>query len=198
MIHAQIDASEFKALATAMRTAPMRMAGPLQVFLGRITSIWQRAWATLLGKKPFPHYQGQAANSIQRGQAVNFTGHRVQFQGRAYSPLIHVAVLEKGRRRGARFPPVDAITRWVWLRQARGDIRITVPPGQGPASARKLRAVRSVGFLISRAIHRRGLKGKRFARKAARQTHKRVRRELRVLSGSIARIFVRGPGQGLP
>lgn len=64
---------------------------------------------------------------------------------RVYSPLAYAAVMEAGRRPGAKMPPPDALRGWMRRH------------GMGPAGA----------WALARSIARRGIKG-RFFMKAAR------------------------------
>lgn len=67
-------------------------------------------------------------------------------QARIYSPLVYAAVMEAGRRPGARMPPPAALAGW-----ARRHGRDTSPGGL---------------FVLARAIGRRGIAGRFFFRAA--------------------------------
>jgi len=65
-----------------------------------------------------------------------------------YNTAPHAAYVEEGRRPGARMPPPDVIAKWskrVKIRLGRGKARISRE---------------TMGFLIARAIAKRGIKGK--------------------------------------
>jgi hypothetical protein len=76
--------------------------------------------------------------------------------------LVYAAVIELGRRAGARMPPSDAIARWA----------------QRKLSLSELEA-RSVGFVIARAIARRGLPPRYVLTNALPELVEVVREELR-------------------
>lgn len=67
------------------------------------------------------------------------------------------AVMEFGRRPGAKMPPVDALVRWVHLK---------IRPGE--------EYERGVAFAIACKIGREGIKGKRFMRKGFEKAKERV------------------------
>jgi hypothetical protein len=88
-----------------------------------------------------PVHMGFFRNSITI--RVDETGN--QLTGSIYStdPGVKVAVIEEGRRAGAKFPPQDVIMRWVQL-------------VIGPAPA----MLKSVTYLVRRKIARAGIKGR--------------------------------------
>ncbi len=85
------------------------------------------------------------------GVARHSVGHRIERGGSVQrgvhiraelgSPARHVGVLERGRRRGARRPPADALELWV-----RRKLGIT-----------DRKEARGVAFVIARAIGKRGM-----------------------------------------
>jgi len=69
-----------------------------------------------------------------------------------YNPLPYAAVIEHGRRPGARMPPTDVIQRWVVAK------RIAKP-----------KEARSVAFLIARKIAKDGIPAKKVLERAVKQ-----------------------------
>lgn len=121
--------------------------------------------------------------AVQRNAPVNMGTYRAgisntvqllgeQVKGSVFSgdDPIKVAVIEEGRRPG-RFAPVDVITRWVQL---------VIRPA--------LNMLRSVSFLVNRAIATRGIPGKHVFQKAFEQTQGEVNQILSVdLPEALAR-----------
>ena len=82
---------------------------------------------------------------------------------------IKVAVIETGRAPG-RFAPVDVITRWVQL--------VIRPPAN---------LLRSVSFLVNRAIARRGIRGRFVFQRSFEETEPQIQQLLGVdLPASLA------------
>lgn len=101
-------------------------------------------------------YRSSIANQVQAQGAL-------EIKGSVFSQddPIKVNVIEEGRRAGARFPPVDVITRWVQLKLR--------PP------ANKLR---QVAFLVGRKIAQQGIPGKHVFQKSFTETQPEVQRIL--------------------
>ena len=75
-------------------------------------------------------------------------------KGHVYSELPYAEVMEDGRRPG-KFPPRDAIEPWV-AEKVMGGALGRAPKGTPEAQ------VRSLTFLISRSIARKGIEGRKF------------------------------------
>jgi len=85
----------------------------------------------------------------------------------AYSSAPHAAIIEEGRRPGARMPPVAVIAAWVRRKR--------LVEGSGAARAR---GERQAAFLIARAIKVRGLPARHVLALASRKLDSIVRAEL--------------------
>lgn len=81
----------------------------------------------------------------------------------------YASIIEKGRRRGARMPPVKVIAEWL-DQKLRGRIR---------NRAKRLKQVRGIAFVVARAIGRRGLPAKHIMRKTKRKLDDMVRAAVR-------------------
>lgn len=67
------------------------------------------------------------------------------------SPLVHVGVMDQGRRAGAKMPPPQSLVGWMRRHGMQGD-----------------------PYPLARAIARRGIKGRFFYKKAADQTRAKL------------------------
>jgi hypothetical protein len=85
------------------------------------------------------------------------------FRARVYSPLKYAAVMERGRRPGAKMPPPNRLAGW----------------------ARRHGIPQSALFVLARAIARRGIKGRFFMRRAERATLRRLPVFLRRMADEI-------------
>ena len=108
------------------------------------------AFAQAIAKKEAPADIGNLRNSIFR-----IRPRPPQFKGGIQTNVGYALIMEDGRRPGT-FPPVGAITRWV--SRKRKDFGI------------KKSEIRSVAFLVGRAISRRGIKGRKYFDKALKVT----------------------------
>ncbi len=203
-----VTSPELDALALRLKFAPTRLwTRAMSVFLERVTAQLQAGWARKLGKHPFPHFTGAAASSIQRSHRVQHNGTVLNFQGKVFSPLTHVGVLEGGRKPGT-FPALDALTRWVQLRATRGDIKVDVEDlaakrkrtDKGLVTRkpieRRLLAYRTLAYLIGVSIRDRGQPPKRFARKTLRSNRKKITKEVTIMARELARAITRRGGGG--
>lgn len=89
-------------------------------------------------------------------KAAGISGGARIFNAKPYAPVI-----EKGRKRGSRFPPLAAVERWAYL-------RLKLSKEEAHAAA----------FPIARAIARRGLKGRKVMKRARPDVHKVVVAEM--------------------
>jgi hypothetical protein len=98
-----------------------------------------------------PVFRGRLRGSI--GGQVKHEGPG-SIVGRVGSSLneVYPAVMEFGRRPGAAGPPSNALERWAHL--VLGDVRLA--------------------FVVARAIHRRGIRGRFFMRKGAQAAEGKV------------------------
>jgi hypothetical protein len=71
-----------------------------------------------------------------------------------YNTAPHAAYVEEGRKPGARMPPPDVIAKW--------SKRVKIKLGRGKARISR----ESLGFLIARAIAKRGIKAKNVRKRA--------------------------------
>ena len=102
-----------------------------------------------------PVFRGRLRQSIVseiRGTGVEITG----IVGSSLKNEVYPSVMEFWRRPG-KAPPAKALERWVWL--------VLKPPKK---------MVRSVAFVVARAIGKRGIKGKRFLQKGWEQSRRKV------------------------
>jgi Bacteriophage HK97-gp10, putative tail-component len=95
------------------------------------------------------------------------------FQARVFSPLQYAAVMEAGRRPGARMPPPGALVGWMTRHGF-------VPPGVR-------RTPIELAFPFAQMIGRRGIQGRFFFRKAAETVERElpglIQRAIRELGG---------------
>lgn len=80
-------------------------------------------------------------------------GEPPSFRGEVFTPLLYGIVVERGRRAGAKAPPIAPIMLWVRRKQI-VFTRVLKSGKTVPLS------IESTAFLIARAIGRRGIKGK--------------------------------------
>lgn len=80
-------------------------------------------------------------------------GEPPNFRGEVFTPLVYGIVVERGRRAGAKAPPIAPIIFWV-RRKKIVFTRVLKSGKTVPLS------IESTAFLIARAIGRRGIKGK--------------------------------------
>lgn len=74
------------------------------------------------------------------------------------------AVMEFGRRPGARMPPPEALVRWVHVKHLAGTYSIKTHRRTGNKKSQAEEDLQTA-FLIARAIARRGIKGKFFMKR---------------------------------
>ncbi len=91
-----------------------------------------------------PVFRGRLRNNIESKTERESVGSIV---GRVFSTVdeVYPAVMEFGRRPGARMPPPSALERWVHL-------VLGVPTAEA----------RGVAYTVARGIARKGIKGRRF------------------------------------
>jgi hypothetical protein len=103
-----------------------------------------------------PLFRGRLRQSIVsevRGTGVELTG----VVGSNLKKEAYPAVMEFGRKPGAKMPPPKALERWVWL--------VLKPPKK---------MVKGIAFVIARAIGKRGIKGKRFLQRGFERSKRQV------------------------
>lgn len=98
------------------------------------------------------------------------------FNGGIQTNVPYAIVMDEGRKPGSRFPPAEPITRWIIRHRASFDL----PSGKARASALK-----SLTFLISRKIAKKGIKGTRFFKKAEKAVEDAIGPGLQALGISI-------------
>lgn len=81
-----------------------------------------------------------------------------------YNPLPYAAVLEHGRRRGAKMPPLKVITAWVLRKKI-----VSTGGAKGRAQAR------SVAYAIARSMVRKGIKARRVLQRSVPGINRAVR-----------------------
>jgi hypothetical protein len=96
--------------------------------------------------------RGSMASEVQ-GHGPNIVG----LVGSTLKGEKYPAVMEFGRRPGAKMPPPRALERWVHL-------VLKVPAAE----------VKGVAYLVARAIARKGIKGKRFLEKGFKKAQPKV------------------------
>lgn len=101
-------------------------------------------------------------NTGQLRQAWSTNVHKgaASVKGEVVNPREYAIVMEKGRRPGAKMPPVDALQLWVVR-------KLGVHPDEA----------RQVAFLVARSISRKGIKGRKMLEegyKAAEPTVNRL------------------------
>lgn len=113
-----------------------------------ITEAMNKSGLLLVSKiKPLtPVYRGALRNSIGSEVIHESATSIVGRVGSSLKSEQYPAVMEFGRRPGAKMPPPDALERWVHL-------KLGTVEGSG------------VGFVIARSIARKGIKGKRFMKR---------------------------------
>lgn len=114
-------------------------------------------------------------------------------------------VMDKGRRPGARGPHSRHLTRWVELKMPNAvqglAAEITAKRTRSKrkrksAKSPRQQAVSSLSFLVARSIHRKGIKGRRFAPpvdRVGRDVLAELRRELSRRARAAERL--RGPNR---
>jgi len=90
-----------------------------------------------------------------------------------YNSSPYASIIEWGRRIGAKAPPLKVIIDWVSRKKIAGD------PGATHAARSRDSEVRSVAFLIARAIKRRGIKGRHVLQIASLRLERDVSEALR-------------------
>ena len=107
-----------------------------------------------------PVFRGRLRQSIVsevRGTGVEITG----IVGSSLKNEVYPSVIEYGRKPNSKAPPAKALERWVWL--------VLKPPKK---------MVRSVAFVVARAIGKRGFKNKpkgyRMLQKGWEQSRRKV------------------------
>jgi hypothetical protein len=96
-------------------------------------------------------------NSIASQVVGTFPGSLVGKVGSTLKDEVYPAVMEFGRRPGAKMPPPSALERWVHL-------KLGVPA----------EVQRGVAFTVARAIARRGIKGRFFMRQGFEKSKARI------------------------
>lgn len=144
-----------------------------------ITDAASEGWRVARANAPV--FQGAFVNSIVlRPLEVLRTRDRLRIVATVESTSPYGPVLELGRRPGRRWPPEQAIARWVELKFKRGAMTLRTSAGaalsrrtkKGRGSYRKLgqdeeRALKTAVFLIRRKIGRTGIPGRHMFRKGA-------------------------------
>lgn len=99
------------------------------------------------------------------------------------------AVMEFGRKPGAKMPPPDALVRWVHVKGLAGTYSIKTRRRQG-GKKRQANEDLAVAWMIARAISRKGIKGKFYMKqgleKARPATPKFFKREMDELMEEIS------------
>ena len=90
----------------------------------------------------------------------------------AYNFALHAPIIEWGRRKGAKAPPLDVITAWV-LRKG-----LSSRSSRSFATDSQWRAARQIAFVIARAIKRRGLPAHLVMTRAAETMDLEVKRAI--------------------
>ncbi len=93
---------------------------------------------------------------------------------RVYTPLAYAAVMEEGRRPGAKMPPPDALRGW----------------------ARRHGIPESALFVLARAIGKRGIKGRFFFRAAKEATEAEFPRLIQKMAAAIKVAWTSGEAAG--
>ncbi len=105
----------------------------------------------------------------RQGVQASVTGEGVDVTGRVFDPVAYAVPLEAGSQ--PHFPPTDAIAGWVRRKGIASDER----------------EVRSVAFLIARAISRRGTRARNFFRDGVAEAGAKVRARFAAVPGLILR-----------
>jgi hypothetical protein len=111
------------------------------------------------------------------------TGRLSRIEGRVGPSVGYGAVMEFGRRRGARMPPVDALMGWVrrhWSPTVGASRRIAaarLPGRQRNVEWRRAgqRELRSRAFALARSIQRKGIRRRPYLRPAFTSNRQRIR-----------------------
>lgn len=130
----------------------------------------RKSVTTIEGKaKPLtPVFRGRLRQSIVsevRGVGINITG----VVGSSLKNEEYPAVMEFGRKPG-KAPKVEHLERWVWL--------VLKPPRK---------KVRSVAFVVARAIGKRGIKAHRFLQKGWERSRRSVYRNFQKAHGDVVK-----------
>ena len=96
------------------------------------------------------------------GAGINTIGYKVTLKQLEVSAAYYMVVQDQGRKAGSKMPPVKALLPWVTRAVARG--RFYDLAGPSPSESR----LRSIAFLMARAIKREGIKERRYFGEAAR------------------------------
>lgn len=115
-----------------------------------------------------------------------------RYQGGIETNLPYAIVMEEGRKPG-KWPPMDAIIRWVTLKTRRGDMKL--PEGTPGSGKRRKKAIKGLAFQVARGIKKRGIPSnprydhRGFFKKAEKAIRLRFSRELDLLGAQIQRAW---------
>jgi hypothetical protein len=156
MLRATIDASH----ATRLPAYAARQSSALHTKLERDVARTQIDAEGFI-KTGTPVFMGEAVGSVHSSEPqVRTSSGSLEVTGSVVATASHWPVIELGRRPGRTAPPLRVIERWVELKIRRGqfdldaDLRIA-------SRRRKASVIRSVAFVIARAIGRRGMPGRK-------------------------------------
>jgi hypothetical protein len=120
------------------------------------------------------------SNKDATGNLINSVRYTVNSQGKIiFSFAKEGKYVQSGRRKGARFPPPAPITRWIREKGINATGKDGKPIG-----------IKSLTYLISRSIHKNGIKPLPFMDMAIKQSKEQLKKELKksVTKSVVARL----------
>jgi len=116
-----------------------------------VTSVTMETHAIINQAEPV--FKGILTNSTKfKAPIVRGKGLIKSYEGHIFTNKVHGAVLEAGRRAGAKMPPRGPIRRWVRLLARRGKFDLGHPALRGAKGERK--KVAKAAYLVARKISR--------------------------------------------
>lgn len=120
------------------------------------------------------------SNKDATGNLINSIRYTVNSQGKIIFLFAEEGkYVQSGRRKGARFPPPAPITKWIREKGIVGKTKNGEPMG-----------IKSLTYLISRSISKRGIKPLPFMDMAIKQTKEQLKKELKkaITKSVVARL----------
>ena len=143
-------------------------------------------------------FQGTLTKNIH-GKVIRWDRGVVGVTGAASK---YAEVMELGRRPGSKIPPTLPLTRWVWLKLRKIDSEVARFINQKPTRKVKRRTggyltplerqkqrAKGLGIAIAKQIHRKGIKGRRYVKSAARFVTPRIEKAFEQTRNHIEKLL---------